>query len=107
MTTLCRRDTLVLYVNTTLGILQTTPILPEPMLYAMTKSVYRLTDKTPYQLVCRRLVINKVTSAEALRIGYNAMYELLNSHKIKAYKNGRVWRISKIAVTEYILEGIK
>ena len=46
-------------------------------------------------------------ACEALRVGYNAMYELLNSHKLKAYKNGRVWRMSKIAVTEYILEGIK
>lgn len=46
-------------------------------------------------------------ACEALRVGYNAMYELLNSGKLKAYKNGRVWRIPKIAVTEYILEGIK
>ena len=27
---------------------------------------------------------------EALRMGYNAVYELLNSGKLKAYKNGRV-----------------
>ncbi len=46
-------------------------------------------------------------AAEALRIGYNAIYELLNNGKLKAYKNGRVWRIPKVAVKEYILEGIK
>lgn len=41
---------------------------------------------------------------EALRVGYNAMYDLLNAGKIKAYKNGRVWRIPKAAVKKYILE---
>ena len=48
-------------------------------------------------------------ACQALRIGYNAMYELLNSGKLKAYRNGRVWRIPKEAVKEYILQsaGIK
>lgn len=46
-------------------------------------------------------------AAEALRIGYNAMYELLNSHKLKAYKNGRTWRIPRTALTQYILENAK
>lgn len=41
-------------------------------------------------------------ACEALRVGYNAMYELLNSGKLKAYKNGRVWRIPKESVMEYI-----
>lgn len=42
-------------------------------------------------------------------MGYNTMFELLNSGKLKAYRNGRVWRIPKEAVKEYILEsaGIK
>ena len=40
---------------------------------------------------------------EALRIGYNAIYELLNSGKLKGYRNGRVWRIPKAAIQEYIL----
>lgn len=40
---------------------------------------------------------------EALRIGYNALYELLNSGKLKGYRNGRTWRIPKIAIQEYIL----
>ena len=41
---------------------------------------------------------------EALRMGYNAVYELLNSGKLKAYKNGRVWLISKAAVIRYVIE---
>ena len=32
-------------------------------------------------------------ACEALKIGYNAMYELLNTGKLKGYRNGRVWRI--------------
>ena len=32
---------------------------------------------------------------EALRMGYNAVYDLLNEGKLKAYKNGRVWRIPR------------
>lgn len=41
-------------------------------------------------------------ACEALRIGKNALYHLLNSHKLKAYRNGRVWRIPRQAVEEYI-----
>ena len=43
-------------------------------------------------------------ACEALRVGYNAMYELLNSGKLKAYKNGRTWRIPKDAIKKYIIE---
>ena len=43
-------------------------------------------------------------ACEALRIGYNAMYELLNSGALKAFRNGRTWRIPKEAVREFILE---
>lgn len=43
-------------------------------------------------------------TSEALRVGYNAMYDLLNSGKLKAYKNGRVWRIPKESIKQYILE---
>ena len=41
-------------------------------------------------------------AAEALRVGYNALYELLNTGKLKAYKNGRVWRIPKESLIRYI-----
>ena len=42
-------------------------------------------------------------ACEALRIGYNALYDLLQSGKLKAYRNGRVWRIPKQAIIEYII----
>ena len=44
---------------------------------------------------------------EALRMGYNAVYELLNSGKLKAYRNGRVWRIPKKSIMEYIISQSK
>lgn len=40
---------------------------------------------------------------EALRMGYNAVYEILNSGKLKAFKNGRVWRIPRDSLKEFIL----
>lgn len=40
---------------------------------------------------------------EALRMGYNAVYEILNSGKLKAFKNGRVWRIPRESLMEFIL----
>lgn len=42
-------------------------------------------------------------ACEALKIGKNALYALLASHNLKGYRNGRVWRIPKKAVEEYIL----
>lgn len=41
-------------------------------------------------------------ACEALRIGKNALYHLLNSHNLKAYRNGLVWRIPRQAAEEYI-----
>ena len=41
-------------------------------------------------------------AAEALKIGKNALYDLLNSGHLKAYRNGRVWRVPRQAVEEYI-----
>lgn len=40
---------------------------------------------------------------EALRMGYNAVYEILNNGKLKAFKNGRVWRIPRESLKEFIL----
>ena len=48
-------------------------------------------------------ILTTEEACEVLRIGYNAIYELLNSGKLKGYRNGRVWRIPKAAVQEYIL----
>ena len=45
---------------------------------------------------------------EALRIGYNVLYELLNSGRLKGYRNGnRGWRMPKVAVQEYIRRGAR
>ncbi len=43
-------------------------------------------------------------ACEALRVGSNALYTLLGSGKLKGFRNGRVWRIPKAAVQEYILK---
>ena len=43
-------------------------------------------------------------TCEALRMGYNAVYDLLNEGNLKAYKNGRVWRITKQALIQYVSE---
>lgn len=39
---------------------------------------------------------------ETLKIGRNAAYALLCNGKVKAFRNGRVWRIPKQAVVEYV-----
>ena len=49
-------------------------------------------------------ILTAEEAAEALRIGYNALYELLNEGKVKAYKNCRVWRIPKESIKAYILD---
>ena len=42
--------------------------------------------------------------SDLLRAGYNSVYELLNSGKLKGYRNGRVWRIPKESIKKYILD---
>lgn len=39
---------------------------------------------------------------EILHIGKNAGYELLNSKAIAAFKIGRIWKIPRASVSEYI-----
>ena len=41
-------------------------------------------------------------TCEALRIGKNALYALLENKQLRGYRNGRVWRIPKEAVIEFI-----
>lgn len=41
---------------------------------------------------------------EWLAIGKNAAYHLLNSRDIKAFKIGRIWKIPRGSVTEYIIK---
>lgn len=52
-------------------------------------------------------VLTVEEACEALRIGYNAIYDLLGSCKLKGYRNGRVWRIPKESVKQYILENAR
>jgi len=44
---------------------------------------------------------------ELLKIGHNAAYRLLNSGELKAFRNGRVWRIPKQGVIEYTRQQAK
>ena len=46
-------------------------------------------------------------ACEILRVGYNAIYSYLNSGRLKAYRNGRVWRIPKQSVKDFIVESTK
>ncbi|QAA30361.1 helix-turn-helix domain-containing protein [Clostridium manihotivorum] len=50
-------------------------------------------------------LLNVDELCEVLSIGKNTAYELLNSGEIKAFKpcHGRVWKIPKLALEEYIL----
>ncbi len=41
--------------------------------------------------------------AEALCIGKNRVYELLGNGSLKGFRIGRVWKIPRTAVQEYIL----
>ena len=52
-------------------------------------------------------VLTADEACEALRIGYNALYDLLNSGKLKGFRNGRVWRIPKRSIQEYVLSSIE
>ena len=52
-------------------------------------------------------VMTTEEACEALKVGYNTLYELLNSGQLKGYRTGRTWRISKLAVQEFILESAK
>lgn len=40
---------------------------------------------------------------EMLAIGRNTAYSLLKSSEIKAFKIGRVWKIPREAISEYVL----
>ena len=41
-------------------------------------------------------------ACEALKIGKNALYDLLDSGKLKGFRNGREWRSPNQAVVEFI-----
>ncbi len=52
-------------------------------------------------------ILSVEEACEALKVGHNAIYDLLNSGKLKAYKNGRVWKIPKEAIKQYILKNAR
>ena len=43
----------------------------------------------------------------ALKMGKNAIYDLLLNKELKGFKNGRVWRISKAELIEYVKKASK
>lgn len=48
-------------------------------------------------------LLNVEELCEILGIGKNVAYEILNTGEIKAFKTGRIWKIPKLAVEDYIL----
>jgi len=53
-------------------------------------------------------ILNVDEVCEILRCGRNNLYALLTSdnekNKLRAYRNGRIWKIPKVAVKQFILE---
>lgn len=45
--------------------------------------------------------------AEALYIGKNRVYELLEQGALKGFRIGRVWKIPRLSVEEFILSASK
>ena len=48
-------------------------------------------------------ILSPEEAAEALRIGENAIYKLLNEGTLKPSKNGRAWRATTHAVQAYVI----
>lgn len=46
-------------------------------------------------------------TAEALRVGHTHTYRLLRAGKLKGYKEGKNWKVSKIALENYTREKSK
>ena len=45
-------------------------------------------------------------ACKALRVGYNTMYTLLKTGKLKGFRCGRVWKIPKGAIDRFVSESI-
>lgn len=52
-------------------------------------------------------VLTTEEACEALKVGYNTLYGLLNKGILKGYRCGRTWRIPKIAIESFILGNLK
>lgn len=48
-------------------------------------------------------IMNVWEVAEALYIGKNRVYELLESGKLKGFRIGKIWKIPKLSVEQFIL----
>lgn len=42
-------------------------------------------------------------AANILQLGLSSTYTLLNTGKLKGFKIGKVWKISRLAIQDYIL----
>ena len=51
-------------------------------------------------------ILTAEEACDALRIGSNALYALLASGELKGFRNGRVWRIPKQSLIDYVLWGL-
>ncbi len=49
-------------------------------------------------------ILNIDELCEVLLIGKNAAYKLLESGEIKGFRFGRTWKISKIALEDFIMK---
>lgn len=45
--------------------------------------------------------------AEALKVGTSQVYKLVRSGNLKAFKEGKNWRIPRQSVSEYIIQRIQ
>lgn len=48
-------------------------------------------------------ILSTEEACEALKVGMNSLYQLLQSGTLKGYRNGRVWRIPKESLIVYVL----
>ncbi len=59
---------------------------------------------TMYNKICEpETVITPEEIANLLNIGLNSAYTLLREGKVKAFKIGKVWKIPRFSIDEFIL----
>lgn len=47
-------------------------------------------------------ILSVEEASVVLKMGKNSIYQLLLNKELKGFKNGRVWRIPKRAIVEYV-----
>ena len=52
-------------------------------------------------------IMSVIDVAEALSIGKNRVYELLESGSLKGFRIGKVWKIPKESLKEFVLQHAK